>query len=83
MASIGLEFGFDQEPPINGLHFKITYRCCDKNVFQDPTDDDSEGWVSFYVDLEDAMLAMACYFLRVRSILMLDTKMVVKQCSQK
>ena len=57
-----IEVGIEQGSFLNGINFKIVCRCYGKNVFKDP-DDDSEGFVSFFGTLEDAMLSlpMACY----------------------
>ena len=75
LASMMIEVGFDQGPSMNVINFKIVWRCCGKNVFKDP-DDDDEGFVSSFVTLEDAMLSlpMACYYHRLKSIVMFGTK---------
>ena len=56
-----IEVGFDQDPSMNGINFKIICRCCGKNVFKYP-DDENEGFVSSFGNLEDATLSlpMAC-----------------------
>ena len=63
-------------PSMCSIHFQILCRCCDKNVFQDPADDDLESVVSLYGNLWDAMFALstACYYHRLKSILMLNAK---------
>ena len=53
LASMRIEVGFDQDPSMNGIIVMIVCR----NLFNDP-DDDSEGFVSFFVTLEDATLSL-------------------------
>ena len=38
LASMKIEVGFDQGHSMNGINFKIIWRCCVKNVFKDPDD---------------------------------------------
>ena len=60
---------------MNGINFKTICRCCGKNVFKDPNDDDN-GFVSSFSTLEDVMLSLpvACYYHRLKSVVMFDTK---------
>ena len=70
LASMRIEAGFDQGLSMNGINFKIVCRCCWKNVFKDP-DDNDEGFVlSFF--LEDAMLSLPVD--RLKSDVMFGTK---------
>ena len=75
LASMRIEVGLDQWPSMNGIIFMIVCRCCRKNVFKDPDDDDKE-FVSSFGTLENAMLSqpMACYFHRLKSVVMFKTK---------
>ena len=59
---------------MNGINFMVVCRCCRKNVFKDP-DDDDEGFVSSVGTLDDAMLSlsMACYYHRLKSIVISST----------
>ena len=59
LASMRKEVAFNQGPSMNGINFKITCRCCGKNVFEDSDDDDDDdddddGFVSSFATLEDA-----------------------------
>ena len=76
LAIIRIELGFDQGPSMNGINFKIVCRCCGKNDFKDPNDDDDEGFVSSFGTHEYAMqsLPMACYYQRLKSVLLFKTK---------
>ena len=58
LASMRREVGFNQGSLMNDINFKIVCRCCGKNVFKDHNDDDSEGLVSSFGTLENAMLSM-------------------------
>ena len=64
-----------KKPSNHDLYLKVVCKCCGKNEFQDPADDDSEGLVSFFGHLEDAMssLPFACSYHRLKSIAILDT----------
>ena len=75
LASMRMEVEFDQGLSVNGINFKILCRCCEKNDFKDP-DDDDEDFISSFATLEDAMLSlpMACYYHRLKSIVMFGTK---------
>ena len=75
LISIRIEVGSNQGPSINCITFKIICRCCEKNVFKDP-DNDVKGFVSSFGSLEDAMLSlpMACYYHRLKSVVMFGTK---------
>ena len=75
LARMRIEVAFDQGPSMNGINFKIVCRCCGKNVFKD-LDDDSEGFLSSFDILEDAMLSlpMACYYHRLKSVVIFGTK---------
>ena len=74
LASMRIEVRFDQWPSMNVINYKIIRRFCGKNVFKDP-DHDSEGFVSSFVTLEDAMLSltMSCYYHRLKSVVMSST----------
>ena len=76
LVSIKIEVGFNQGPSTNGINSEIVSRCCEKNVFKDPDDDDDEGFISSFVTLEDAMLSlpMACYCHRLKSVVMFGTQ---------
>ena len=53
-------------------------------MFKDPDgEDDDEGFVSSFVTLEDAMLSlpMACYCHRLKSVVMIGTKMAMQENS--
>ena len=54
-----------------------------KNVFKNPADDDTEGLVSFFGTLEDAILPLQlpCYYHELKSIVILDKKMSMQQNS--
>ena len=58
-----------------GINFKIICRCYGKNVFKN-SDDDDKGFVSSFGILEDAKqsLPIACYYCRLKSVVMFDTK---------
>ena len=60
---------------MNGINFKIVCRCCEKNVFEDP-DDDDEGFESSIATLEHAMLSLqiAWYHHKLKSVVMFGTK---------
>ena len=59
---------------MNGINFKIICRCCGKNIFKNP--DDDEGFVSFFGTIDDAMLSLpkACYYHRLKSVVFFQTK---------
>ena len=61
---------------------KIVCRCYGKNVFKGTDEDDSEGIVSSFCTLEDAILIlpMACYYKRLKSVVMLQN-LEMKQSS--
>ena len=69
------EVGFYEEPLMSGINFKINCRCCEKNVFKDP-DDDDKGFILSFATLENAMLSlpMACHFHRLKSVVLFGTK---------
>ena len=73
LASMRIEVGFNQGQSMNGINIKMDYKCCGKNVFRDPAENDSEGLVSSFGILEDAMLSlpMAFYYHRLNSVAML------------
>ena len=74
-----IEVGFNQGPSINGINFKVICRCCGKNVFKDP-DDDDDGFVSSFGTLKNAMMSlnMACYYHRLKSVVAFGTKIVMQ-----
>ena len=39
LVSMSIEVRFDQGPSMNGINFKIVYRCCGMNVFKDSYND--------------------------------------------
>ena len=76
LVSMRIEVGFDQVPSTNSINFKIICRCCRKNVFKDPVDDDAKGLLSSFGTLEDPILSLpiACYYHRLKSAEMFGTK---------
>ena len=75
LVSMGTEVGFNQRLSINGINFKIFYKCCRKHEFKDLADVDSEGLASSLNTLEDSMLLlpMTCYY-SIKSVMMLGTQ---------
>ena len=69
LASMRIEVEFHQGLSTNSINFEIIHRCCEKNLFKDP-DDDDKGFVSSFCTLEDAMLSllMAFYYYRLKSV---------------
>ena len=81
LASMKIEVGLDQGPSMDGINFKIVCRCCEKNVFKDPDDNDDEGFVSSIATLKDTMLPlpMACYYHRLKSVVIFGIKMTMEE----
>ena len=75
LANMRIEVAFYQDPSMNGINLKNVCRYCKKNVCKDP-DEDYEGFLSSFATLEDAMLSlpMACYYHRLKSVVMFGTK---------
>ena len=73
MVSIRIEVEFNQGPSMNGINFKIVGKCCGKNVFNNPNDN-NEDFVSFFATLENAMLSLliACHYHRLKSVVLYD-----------
>ena len=65
---------------MNGITFTTVCKCCRKNVFKDPDDDDDEGFVSSFATVEDPMLSLpkACYHHRLKSVVLFGTKMAMQ-----